>query len=258
MIFLIKKNLKRLTAKIRSVVPVKSNRGGVRILMYHSIGGAPCDHRLAIRVPVNNFSEQLGELSRQGYVAVTVSEFIGNSFSSRTGKIIVITFDDGYKDNLIEAAMVLKSRGFKATFFITTSFIDGRSHKTWANGSQRQYLNWADVSRLLEMGFEVGSHMVDHVGLSLLDETRINFQLEKSKKRIEEMTGFNPRVLSYPHGKFKKGVGRLAKDAGYSAGCSSSSGINQPDADPYILNRTEIDGYDTIYDFRAKLNGLYD
>jgi peptidoglycan/xylan/chitin deacetylase (PgdA/CDA1 family) len=258
MIFLIKKGIKRIIARTRFIFPFKSNTGGVRILVYHSIGGSPQDHRLGIRVPVNNFREQLNELSKQRFVAVTVSEFIENRLSFRTGKVIVITFDDGYKDNLTEAAMALKDAGLKATFFITTSFIDGRSHKTWANGSQRQYLNWEDVCWLLEMGFEVGSHMVDHIGLSLLDEPKVNFQLEESKKRIEKMTGFKPKVLSYPYGKFNARVRILAQNAGYIGGCSSFSDINQLAADPYILKRTEIDGYDTIYDFRAKLNGLYD
>lgn len=257
MMFLIKKNIKRAIVRIRPIAPFK-NTDGVRILMYHSIGGAPQDHRLAIRVPVDNFRQQLGELLKQGYSAVTVSEFIENRLSFTMGKVIAITFDDGYKDNLTEAAIALKAAGFKATFFITTSFIDGGSHKKWANGALRQYLSWEDISQILEMGFEVGSHMVDHINLSLLDEPKINFQLEESKKRIEKMTGFKPKVLSYPHGRFKEGIKRLAQDTGYIGGCSSFSGINQLAVDPYILKRTEIDGYDTIYDFKAKLKGLYD
>jgi peptidoglycan/xylan/chitin deacetylase (PgdA/CDA1 family) len=258
MIFLIKKGIKRAIARTKFIFQSKPNTGGVRILMYHSIGGVPQDHRLAIRIPVSNFRDQLEELSRQGYIFVTVSELIENSLSFRTGKTIAITFDDGYKDNFTEAAIALKKAGLKATFFIITSFIDGRNHKIWVDGSHRQYLHWEDVCRLLEMGFEVGSHMVDHISLSSLDESQINFQLEESKKRIEKMTGVKPKVLSYPYGKFNARVRMLAQNAGYIGGCSSFSGINQVTADPYILKRTEIDGYDTIYDFRAKLNGLYD
>ncbi len=257
MTFLIKKNIKRVIARIRSMGPAKPN-AGARILMYHSIGGQPQDHNFAIRVPVNNFREQLDELVRQEYAVMTVSELLNNNLFTQNKKAIAITFDDGYKDNFTEAVKALKDVGFKATFFITTSFIDGLGRKQWANGASRQYLNWEDVVSLLRMGFEIGSHMVDHFGLAQLEEAQINFQLEESRKRIQQMTGFWPQLLSYPYGKLNARVKLLAQSAGYLGACASFCGVNRPDTDRYILKRTEINGYDIINDFRDKLRGLYD
>ncbi|MFA6321093.1 MAG: polysaccharide deacetylase family protein [Candidatus Omnitrophota bacterium] len=231
---------------------------GVRVLMYHSVGGKPSDHRIGIRVPVENFTEQLDEILRAGYVTLTVSEFIRNRASGNVKKSIVITFDDGYKDNVINAASMLKTRNMKATFFVTTSYIDGKAKKIWSDGSAREYMDWQDVAGLPSMGFEVGSHMVEHCSLTLCDNDNLVFQMEGSKNRIFEMSGFESKVFSYPYGNVNDKVIDVAKRAGYIGACSSFGGVNYKDTDPYVLRRTEVDGYDRINDFKDKLNGCYD
>jgi peptidoglycan/xylan/chitin deacetylase (PgdA/CDA1 family) len=193
-----------------------------------------------------------------GYSTLTVSEFLERMASADIGKSIVITFDDGYKDNMTEAAVLLKERGMKATFFVTTSYIDKSVKKAWTDGSDRKYMDWKDIIELVRMGFEIGSHMVEHVNLAIQNDEKLIFQFEGSKKRIADMTGHEPRVFSYPYGNVDERVVNVARKAGYVGGCSSFTGINGSNVSPYLLKRTEIDGYDTIKDFRAKLSGWYD
>jgi peptidoglycan/xylan/chitin deacetylase (PgdA/CDA1 family) len=257
MIFLLKKNMKRCVADTRSFLP-RPKPGGVRILMYHSVGGSPKDHRLAIRVGVDNFRAQLDEISRAGYDTLTVSDILSGVLSRPSGKFIAITFDDGYKDNITEAAAALRTRGMKATFFITTANINGKSVKKWSDGRPREYMNWDDVSRLGRMGFEIGSHMADHVDLTSLDDSGLLSQFEGSKNEITEKTGIEPKTFSYPYGRLNDRVVAAAKNAHYAGGCSSFKGLNRRSSDPLILRRTEIDGYDTISDFTAKIIGYYD
>jgi peptidoglycan/xylan/chitin deacetylase (PgdA/CDA1 family) len=259
MTFLIKKSIKRGFAMLRALSPSRKNFGGIRIIIYHSIGGKPSDHSIAIRVPKDNFITQLADLKKLGYKTITISEIVKNwPAVYRDGKVLAITFDDGYRDNILEAASALKDNGMKATFFITTSYIDGKANKRWIDGSQREYMDWKDVAMLVEMGFEVGSHMVEHIGLIGLSDEQLFYQLSGSRDRIKEMAGFEPKTLSYPYGKFDKRVIQMAASSGYLAACSSLPGINKEDADHYILRRTEIDGYDTAGDFRSKLAGYYD
>ena len=173
-------------------------------------------------------------------------------------KSIAITFDDGYKDNITEAAAALAARGMTATFFITTSNIDGKSDKRWVNGDCRKYMSWDDITQLGSMGFEVGSHMIDHVDMSRLADGELFRQLEGSRRRIIEKAGITPKTCSYPYGGLRDRVIIAAKNAGYIGGCSSLKGLNTSATVNYILKRTEIDGYDTINDFTNKLMGYYD
>lgn len=260
MIFLAKKQLKRFYAGIRAVTDIRkaSREYGARILMYHSTGGFPKDHRLGIRVPPSNFEEQMERLIKRGYKCLTVSELIAKLPEIDNERYAAITFDDGYKDNAAFAAQALLRHNLKATFFVSASYIEGEGRKRWADGGLREYMNWDDVAGLGRLGFEIGSHMVHHVDLSSLDENGLKKELMGSKEIISKKTGMPVAVYSLPYGGVSAKVIETAKKSGYIGGCSSISGINHAFTDRYVLRRTEIDGYDTIQDFRHKMLGYYD
>lgn len=251
------KSINRFNAYIRSIMPFRNKANGVRILAYHSVGN-PGDHKLAIRVSPENFKLQLDEIAKLGYTTRTVSEILAGGSVSFRKKDIVLTFDDGYKDNVTDVASALKARGMTATFYVTTSCVDGNSQKTWADGRKREYMNWDDIGRLGRMGFEIGSHMLAHYDLSMMDANGVVEQLASSKEEILRNTGIEPKTLSYPYGRFNDMVISQAKIGGYIGGCSLERGLNTTTVNPLVLRRTEIDGLDTISDFRSKLSGYYD
>jgi len=260
MIFSFKKNIEKICIVIRSLnfkIPLSSD-SGIRILTYHSIGGSPKDHRQAVRVPVEEFKRQMEFLADYVYKTYTVSELIGNRISQNPEHSIILTFDDGYKDNITVVAPLLKKLGFSATFFINVSYADGAVKKKWRNGMPREYMNWDDVLRLSEMGFEIGSHMVHHTNLTVLNDNELNFEFTNSRDTISKNINKPIEVFSCPYGKINQRVIQVAKDTGYIAGCSSFRGVNNLYTDKYILRRTEIDGFDTISDFKHKLGGFYD
>lgn len=261
MIFLIKRNIKKIRAEIRAL-SAKNNffrkKNGARILLYHSIGGRPQDHPLATRVPTEEFEEEVKEITNRGYNVISVQDFIENKAKLGNNNYLVLTFDDGYKDNFTEATAILQKFNLKATFFITTTYIEGKVEKKWAKGVQREFMNWADIINLSKSGFEVGSHMVHHTDLTALSEDKLYDELRTSRDMISEKIGKPIKVFSYPYGKLNKKVFEVARIAGYIGGCSSFSGENYPDTDSYILKRTEINGYDKINDFSNKLDGFYD
>lgn len=259
MIFRVKKKIKGLIAEARHVAGRRSALpGGVRVLMYHSIGGNPDDHPIAVRVPETNFERQLDLLNKNGYKTITVSDYIMKNFSPAAAKIIVITFDDGYKDNFTFAASELKRFGMKATFFVTTSYITGDVKKYWRGGKNREYMRWEDVRSLSDAGFEIGSHMLHHIKLAELSDADMARELKESKDIIASHIEKNVNVFSYPYGSVSQKVIAAAKQAGYIGGCSSYKGVNYGNNDIYTLKRTEIDGYDIISNFKSKLEGWYD
>ncbi|MCJ7691048.1 MAG: polysaccharide deacetylase family protein, partial [Clostridiaceae bacterium] len=93
---------------------VKHNDKGIPVLMYHAIG---YEKGNTARVPKENFKEQMKYLKDNGYVTLTLDEaydFFSNN-KPIPEKSVVLTFDDGYVDNYVEALPILKEFGFKAT-----------------------------------------------------------------------------------------------------------------------------------------------
>ncbi|MES2629341.1 MAG: polysaccharide deacetylase family protein [Bacteroidota bacterium] len=95
-----------------------------RVLMYHHIRHS-ANYGVELTVTPEHFGRQMEHLKKHKIV-LTAGEF----FSIRESKdrfpenSVLITFDDGYYNNLSNALPVLESTGLEASFFITTDHID--------------------------------------------------------------------------------------------------------------------------------------
>lgn len=107
------------------------------ILLYHRVATLDTDPQLLSATP-EHFAEHLECLSEY-YNPISLSEL---SLALEAGKVpdksVVITFDDGYADNLWNAKPLLEKYDVPATVFVTSGFI----------GSNREFW-WDDLERLL-------------------------------------------------------------------------------------------------------------
>ena len=113
-------------------MPLFEHSQNVVLVVYHSINEY-CEDR--IRVPnivtPTAFEAQIRFLASTASI-IPLQEYLdhiknGEPLPKRS---IVITFDDGYKDNLTIAAPVLRKYGVPATFFIATGYI-GKEKMKW-------------------------------------------------------------------------------------------------------------------------------
>ncbi|MFC2149798.1 polysaccharide deacetylase family protein, partial [Candidatus Auribacterota bacterium] len=100
-----------------------------------------------------------------------------------------------------------------------------------------------------------------HFRLSTFDERAFETEIICSKNEIEKKTGKTVDFISYPFGtifdlseKWKEYI----KDSGYKCGFVAMFGWNRYSTDRYKLRRIGIEGSDTIFTLRAKLNGALD
>jgi len=107
------------------VAPVKKdpNPTNIPVLMYHSIAYEKGND---LRVPPEKLRQEMQIIKDNGFTPITLDELYShfNDEVALPQKPIVITFDDGYKDNCENALPVLKEFGFKATVFVITCQTD--------------------------------------------------------------------------------------------------------------------------------------
>ena len=94
-------------------------------------------------------------------------------------KAVVLTFDDSVASHYSVVRPLLKSLGFKATFFITKGF-SFHTNKT-------DYMTWDQIRTLSRDGFEIGNHTRDHMGV----------QKESLPFLEEQVRSINERCLAH-------------------------------------------------------------
>ncbi len=203
-----------------------------------------------------DFERQTGFLASQGYAAVNMETACGLIDGQRPppGPVVGITMDDGYMDNYEIAVPILRRYGFSATIFVAPGLV-GKSNE-WMRHEDavpRRLMGWSELRELSDCGFEIGSHSLSHADMTTLSETDVRWEVEESKKMIEDKLGRPVVSIAYPFGRYDDRVKEAVRRAGYRLACTTNSGFNGPEADPHALRRIEVYGTDTLTRFRRKL-----
>jgi len=109
------------------------------ILLYHRVTHLNRDPQL-LSVSPENFYDQL-KLLREKYNLLRIEEFseIIDAKKKLPKNAVILTFDDGYADNIHEAVPILESFNSQALFYITTSQI-GTDKELWWDELERIFL----------------------------------------------------------------------------------------------------------------------
>lgn len=105
---------------------------GLLVLNYHRVGlpgDSPFDHGLW-SASAEDFDSQVGFL-KKNFDVVGLSDLDGLLTRPQRTRGVMITFDDGYRDNYDLAFPALKRHGVPSVFFITTGFLDQRRVAWW-------------------------------------------------------------------------------------------------------------------------------
>lgn len=223
-------------------------RAGLRILLYHSVGGSEDSvSPAAFRGQMRWLREESG-----GTITSLSSGARALKDGDLEGAAVAVTFDDGYRDTLTVAAPILLEYRIPFTTFLVGEFLSDSSR----GGI---YLDGAGVRELLSVrGADVGAHGYTHRPLSKLTDADLREELERSAGVIGEVTGRRPSGMSYPHGAVDERVIRRAAEAGFVFGASSRYGVNRPGVFLLRLRRTEVAPGDSLESFKGKVRGYFD
>ncbi|MCJ7458720.1 MAG: polysaccharide deacetylase family protein [candidate division Zixibacteria bacterium] len=191
------------------------------------------------------FIKQLEYLHSEEWNTISVEQLL-ESLKNRTSlpeKSLIISFDDGNQTDYTIAFPLLEKLGFKATFFLTSDFIDTPGH-----------LSKSQIQKMSQAGMEFGTHGKTHKFLSTLDENELKLELQESKKVLEEITGKKIDLLSLPGGYHSSKVKRMGQELGYKGICTSKFGLNENNTDPFELKRISLRFDDPFSQFISIVN----
>ncbi len=233
----------------------------VPVLAYHKIDLPTPDVKIrgAFTAP-RKFERQIAYLKRKGYEFYTASELI--KFYLERGafpaKGLAVTFDDGWKDNYVNAFPILKKYGVRATIFLIPAVLGRTTDEVTAEGEgPREHLSESDVVEMSEAGIEFASHSFSHKLFDRTPDAEIEFEVTESKRFIENLTQKECSTFAYPAGFFTDYAKRAIERAGYDAAFSTVYGADEK-PDVFELNRVEILRRDSLpFRFGSKIRSIY-
>jgi peptidoglycan/xylan/chitin deacetylase (PgdA/CDA1 family) len=232
----------------------------VPVLIYHKIDYPTSDSLVRGGfTPPKRFARQLRYLKKQGFVFYTASELI--EFYRKNGEFppkgITLTFDDGWKDNYTNAFPVLRELGIKATIFLVPSCIGQVSSKVVAKGENgREHLSEEEILEMSRFGIDFGSHTVNHLHLHKISPEAVKYEVEESKKQIENLLQKLCSTFAYPAGFYNDIAEKAVKDAGYTAAFTTVYNLDS-ELNLFALNRIEIlRRYRFLFQFARKIKHL--
>ena len=170
----------------------------IPVLLYHRVGDT--EGHLTIRP--EKFEADLARLRELDYQTIsmdTFRKFLVDSNAEMPAKPIMISFDDGYLDNFMNAYPLLRKYGMTAAFYIITCLV-----------GEEDRLAAGHIREMSAKGMSIGSHTVSHRALGDMGKEEAENELLLSRNYLEGLLQKQVDFVAYPKGSFNGDTGPLA------------------------------------------------
>lgn len=218
----------------------------IPIFFYHKIGFPKPEAKISdLYVSPPQFRRQLRYLKWRGYKTISLEDLLQwlSNAKEIPKRSVILTIDDGYRDNYINAFPLLKKFGFTATIFLITRDIAGLSG--WADSQEtikEPMLSWSEIKEMSDYGIDFQPHTHTHPSLTKLDEQKIREEVSVSKEIIEKELKKKADFLCYPYGHSDAKTEKVLKETGYRGALTTERGLIKQGDNPYQLKRIGIMG----------------
>ena len=221
-------------------------KNNLRVLVYHSIGSGNSPENMWC-LDSNYFSEHLSYLHEKKNIHLYSCTDLVESIPEDG---IMITFDDGFRDNFEIAAPLLFELKIPFSVFVVTDYI---------KKEKKGYMNPNMLRELSENPLvTIGSHSKSHIPLTSFNQEELKSEISGSKSYLEDLLGEEISMFSYPHGRFNSLVKDAVFKAGYKLAFTSHYDVNYLNQDKLALNRNEIWNTDNLQTLKNKIAGDWD
>ena len=227
----------------------------VTILFHHLVSDRP--HRMGIST--EHFLRHIRFL-QQHYQIVSLSQAIEMLRTNQnTEPTLVLTFDDGYRDNFVNLRAVVEETGVPVTLFVSTDYVTRQiefAHDTGQGCRAFLPLTWSQLIQFQAYGIEIGSHTRTHFDCGSHDRTRLQDEISGSKRELESHLGRPITLFSFPFG-FPENISTEAAEIAmrtYPYICSAFGGENAAGSDISHLKRRSHPNL--LWDLELQIQGV--
>lgn len=223
------------------------------VLMYHSINSKESKAGEYVITPAA-LREDLKWLTKNGYHTVVVQDLIDyvEQGVPLPEKPVMLTFDDGYYNNYLNAFPLLQEYRMKAVISIIVGETDKYSELD-ENRENYSHLTWEQIGEMMDSGLvEFQSHSYslhkntggERKGISKKKgesaeayQQVIREDVEKGQLRFVEMTGYAPTAFTYPFGAVSEDSYPVLEELGFRATLDAQGKLFRLTRDPECLRR---------------------
>ena len=232
----------------------------IPILMYHQID-APPPRGASLRgltVAPRSFARQMALLKLLGYQGLSMQDLMPYLQGQKHGKVVGLTFDDGYQNNVQYALPVLQKHGFTATCYGVSSMMGATN--LWDRGvvAEKPLMSLGNWQTWRDAGMDVGSHTRTHPKLTELPPDEARAQIAESKRELEKGLDCKVNHFCYPYGWFSTDHRDMVEQAGYRTATTTVRGRVHPGCDRFALNRIMVARATDLVQFAAKVMTGYE
>jgi len=228
--------------------------------MFHSIASMPKGTVMrSLHVPPKLFKLQMWLLKIMGYQGLSMSKLQPYLIGKKVGKVVGITFDDGFKNNLTNALPILKKMGFSATCYIISQKIGGINEWDLDKGiDENPLMDENEINEWIESGMEIGSHSQNHVRLAECNIDIATTEIKQSRVDLETKFGHPIEHFCYPYGNYNDEIVTIAKASGYSTATTINRGRVKSNNNLLTLPRISITHRTFAHLFLMKILSKYE
>lgn len=199
----------------------------IPILTYHQIAPKPAKGTpfRSLCVAPADFAKQMGWLKLLGYQGLSMGALMPYLLGEKTGKVVGITFDDGYQNNLVHALPALQRNGFSSTCYVVSKLLGKTNVWDKEVGIPQVPLMTANELRLwIEGGQEVGAHTREHLHLPGLERAQALDEIAGCKSDLESLLQVPVDHFCYPYGDYGAEQVDLVRGSNYKSATTTRRG----------------------------------
>ena len=214
----------------------------IPILMYHQIDQPPprSTPLRGLVVAPASFAWQMRLLRSLGYQGLSMRDLEPYLAGQKQGKVVGLTFDDGYQNNLMHALPVLQRHRFTATCYGVSGMVGGSNVWDSDKVQPKPLMTQAEWQAWLQAGMDVGSHTCTHARLTDLDAASAREEIAASRHALQQLLGCEVRHFCYPYGRYDDTHAQMAREAGYASATTTQRGRVQVGDDVFKLQRIMV------------------